>query len=237
MTRVASLLSEQRAEVTMAYHFTSMLPRGTVALFVFAALLVLPDELMAQAPKYEITGFRDARFGMTESSVRAIARESFGAKDGEMTVSEDAVEGTTMLIVHVPVLEVGLGEGRVAYIFGYRSRKLIQVNVIWGEDTNPRINDSGMIAGATRLQRYFLGFSWMDGSVRSGIPIGDNAVLLFSGYDNNNAAVRLILEGVRYQGNLNGTPTSSPDPITPSKLTINYISNDLEIRKLNRRQF
>jgi hypothetical protein len=226
-------------EAAMAHRFTGMLTGRTLVLCVLAALLVRPGAAMAQAPKYEVTGFRKARFGMTEAEVRATARDSFRAKDDEMTVWANAVEGTTTLIVHVPVLEPDLCEGRVAYVFGYPSRRLIQVNVIWGEDTNPPLNDSGMIAGALRLKQHFLGYSWKARSVRDHVPIDANAVLLFSGADDRDGVVRLVLQGVRYTMVANGVLVSSPEPTIPPKLIISYIadSSDPEIRKLNRRDF
>jgi hypothetical protein len=223
----------------MTHRYSGVVPCRTVVLLVFAALLVRPDASSAQASKYEVTGFRDARFGMTESEVRATARVSFGARDDEMTVRTNASEGTTMLIVHVPVLEPDLGEGRVCYIFGYRWRRLIQVNVIWGEDTNPPLSDRGMVTGALRLKGHFLGFRWRQGSVRDEVPIDGNSVLLFSGEDDKKGAVRLVLEGVQYKRVVNGVLNYSPEPTTPPKLSIRYIAdrNDPDILTLHRRDF
>jgi hypothetical protein len=139
----------------------------------------------------------------------------------------------------VPKLDADLGEGRVGYVFGYPARRLIQINVIWGEDTNPPRNDGGMIAAALRLKRHFLGFSWMARSVRAGVAIGDNAVLLFSGEDDRRGAVRLVLRGVRYDTVVDGETISSPEPVTPPKLIISYVADnsDPEIRKLRRADF
>src|SRR5262249_6379646 len=35
-------------------------------------------------PKYEVTGFRDARFGMAEAEVRAAVKKSFAVKDADI---------------------------------------------------------------------------------------------------------------------------------------------------------
>jgi hypothetical protein len=207
----------------MANRFVGVLLCRILAPFTLAALLLRPNVLPAQAIKYEVTGFRDARFGMTESDVRAAARSSFGARDDEMTVVANAIDGTTKLIVHVPMLEPGLGEGRVEYFFGFRSQTLIQVNVVWGADTNPPRNNSAMIAGAARLQRYLLGFAWANRSVRAGIPIDDSAVLLFSGSDSKNGTVSLVIEGVRYELGRNAVVRFLPERASPPKLTLSYI--------------
>ncbi|MGA2128429.1 MAG: hypothetical protein ABSG76_20035 [Xanthobacteraceae bacterium] len=223
----------------MTHRFIAAVPCPTVVLLVLAALLVRPDAAAAQSSRYEVTGFRNARFGMTEEQVRASARSAFGARDDEMTVRTNATDGTTTLIVHVPVLEPDLGEGRVCYTFGYRSRTLIQVNVIWGEDTNPPLSDRGIVAGALRLKGHFLGFGWRQGSVRDEVPIDDNSVLLFSGDDERHGAARLVLEGVQYRRFVNGVLTYSPPPTTPPRLSIRYIAEryDPDILKLRRRDF
>ena len=48
---------------------------------------------------------------MTEEEVRATARDTFGARDDEMTVVADAADGTTLLIVHVPQLDATSARG------------------------------------------------------------------------------------------------------------------------------
>jgi hypothetical protein len=227
----------------MARRFAGMMPCRIVALVISAVSLVRPDVSMAQAryqpPSYEVTGFRDARFGMTEQDVRASARESFGAKDDDMTVNVNPIDGTTKLIVHVPVLEPGLGEGRVEYFFGYRSHNLIQVNVAWGLDTNPPPNNSAMIAGAGRLQRHFLGFAWANKSVRAGVPLGDGSVMVFSGEDSKGGAVSVVIEGVRYDIGANGVVRFLPERLSPPKLVVSYMSagGGVDVKSLSRTDF
>ena len=74
----------------MAHRLVGVLLCGSVTLLSFVVSLIRPDELMAQGyrsePRYEVTGFREARFGMTEPEVRLRAKTSFGVDDGEMTL-------------------------------------------------------------------------------------------------------------------------------------------------------
>jgi hypothetical protein len=226
-------------DAIMARRFAGLLLYQTAAAFVFAVSLMRPDVAMAQAAKYEVGGFRDARFGMTETEVRASARNSFGAKDDEMTVTVNPTDGTTKLIVHVLMLEPGFGEGRVEYFFGYKSRKLIQINVAWGLDTNPPRNNSAMIAGAARLQRYFLGFTWARGSVRAGVPIDDSSVLLFSGEDIKGGAVTVVIEGVRYDMGPNRVVRFYPERLLPPSLVVSYLADrsDSVVRSVSRGAF
>jgi hypothetical protein len=188
-------------------------------------------------PRYQVTGFRRARFGMTELEVRNAARVTFGVDDGDMTEGAISDDGTTKLTIHVRAIDSGLGAGRIVYFFGYMQRRLFRIDVVWGLDPNPNI--SGVVAGAARLQRYFLGFSWANQSVRTGVPLDSRAVLLFSGADGKNGAVSLIIEGVQYRLGPNGTVTLMPEPLARPKLTISYTDefNKPDVRNIVQGEF
>jgi len=232
----------------MAHRFAGVRLLPSVIFVMFAILPMRPDASIAQGaapgvtpnpPRYEVTGFRDARFGMDQQDVREAARKSFGTKDDDMTLRANAVDGTTTLIAHVRMLEPGLGEGRVEYVFGYKSHLLIQVNVIWGLDTNPPRSNGAMIAGSGRLQRYFLGFTWASKSVRAGVPIDESSVLLFGGEDGKNGSVAVVIEGVRYDVGPNRVVRFYPERLLPPKLTVSYTSDRgiADMRNVSRGDF
>jgi hypothetical protein len=184
------------------------------------------DQQAQDQPKYEVTGFRDARFGMTEAEVRAAAKKAFAVKDADIKTSANPTEGTTLLIVRVDSLDPGPGAASITYIFGNKSKKLIQVNVVWGDDAPNNSSDANAIVGAgTRLERYFQGFSWRKDTTRVGVPLGENTVVLFAGEDEKKGAVRLVVDGIKYQVNREGGQTTSPDPKGTPKLVINYIGD------------
>ena len=93
-----------------------------------------PKQQPQDQPKYEVTGFRDARFGMTEADVRAAVKKSLAVQDADIKTGANPTEGTALLIVRVDSLDPGPGPATITYIFGNKSKKLIQVNVVWGED-------------------------------------------------------------------------------------------------------
>jgi len=223
----------------MAHRFVSVF-LGSVAV-TLAALVAPTDPAMAQGlsamPRYEVTGFRGARFGMTEQEVRQAAKRAFAVEDGDMTQGAAADDGTTRLIVHVPSIDSALGAGRVEYFFGYRQQRLFRVNVVWGLDTNP--NGGGVIAGAVRLQDYFLGYDWANHSVRTGVPLDDRAVLLFSGADGRNGAVTLTVENVQYRLGAAGSVTLIPEPRSRPRVTISYTDqfNAPDVRTIARGEF
>jgi hypothetical protein len=189
--------------------------------------LTLPALAQApELPKYEVTGFRDARFGMTEPEVRAAIAKSFGMKSPDIKTAPNPAEGTTLLVVQVESLEPGPGPATVTYILGHKSKRLVQVNVVWGDTAPKKPPDADAIIGAgTRLERYFEGFSWRKDTTRVGVPVGENTVVLFAGEDEKKGAVRLVVDGIKYQLNREGQQTTSPDPKGVPKLVINYIAD------------
>src|SRR5204862_1645430 len=108
---------------------------------------------------------------------------------------------------------------------GFGSKKLIQRNVVWVVDpSNTPVDVNAMVTACTRLERYFAGFSWRKDAARAGIPVGDNTVVLFVGEDEKKGAIRLIIDGVKYQMKREGKESTSPEPKGPPKLILNYIA-------------
>ena len=192
-----------------------------------------------ESAAYEVTGFRDAHFGMSEQEVRASIVKTFGIKNADIASATNPIEGTTVLTARVTSLEPGPGQAHVAYIFGHNSKKLIQVNIIWGEDAAAKTDPNALIAASTRLQRYFAGFAWRKDAARVGIPVGDNTVVLFAAEDEKKGAVRLVVDGIKYQLAQEGNQTTSPDPKGPPKLMINYIADreSPDIAKIEKGRF
>ena len=209
------------------------------AAFGFSCLSASAQDLpRPDLPKYETTGFRDARFGMAEQDVRAVVTKTLGVKPADIAAGTNTIEGTGVLTVKVASLDPGPGPARIAYIFGHSSKKLIQVNVVWGEDAAQGVDT--VLAAGTRLQRYFAGFAWKKDAARAGIPVGDNTVVLFAGDDEKKGSVRLIVDGVKYQMQREGNqPATSPEPKGPPKLILNYISDreNPDIAKIEKGKF
>jgi hypothetical protein len=144
-----------------------------------------------------------------------------------------------VLTAKVASLDPAPGPAVIAYILGYASKRLMQVNVAWGNQTADNADPNAMIGAGTRLERYFAGFSWNKDTTRAGIPVGPNTVVLFSGEDGKTGAVRLILDGVKYQMEREGKASTSPDPKGPPKLLINYIGNrdNPDVAKIEKGKF
>jgi hypothetical protein len=214
---------------------------GGIAFAVAAlACCAAPGNASAQdQAAYQVAGFRAARFGMSEQDLRAVIAKDFGIKPADIASSVNPVEGTTVLSAKVASLDPGPGPAVITYILGYASKKLIQVNVAWGDPAAANSDPTAMIASGTRLERYFAGFTWAKDATRAGIAVGPNTVVLFSGEDAQTGAVRLILDGVKYQIEREGKESTSPDPKGPPKLLINYIANrdNPDVAKIDKGKF
>jgi len=213
---------------------------------IFALLIVAtspPGAGVAVAqyalPKYQVAGFRGATFGMTLDEVRQAAKKTFHVDDGQMMLATDATTGARKLVVHVRALEPGFGVGRVEYLIGDRQHGLFQVNVVWGLDTNPQLDNTGMLDGAMRLQGYFLGFEWAVGTVRTAVPLDERSVLLFSGADGGNCAVSVTTEDVRYRLLGGGMVRLLPEASVPTIVTVTYADQNRagDMRTIGRGDF
>ena len=226
-----------RSFVGRAQRWLRSIVLPVVAFGLVLSALQRDTALAQELPKYEVTGFRDTRFGMTEQEVRAVVTKTLGVKPADISAGNNPIEGTNVLTVKVASLDPGPGPARIAYIFGHSSKRLIQVNVIWGEDAPAQVDS--IVAAGSRLQRYVAGFAWKKDAARAGVPVGDNTVVLFVADDEKKGSVRLVVDGVKYQMQREGQPASSPDPKGPPKLIISYIANrdDPDIAKIERGKF
>lgn len=197
---------------------------AVAAICVFAVVGAMAPSAAQERAAYAVAGFRDAKFGMSEAQVRAAAAKGFNLKPADFTSAANALEGTTVLTAKLGSLEPGPGPARVAYIFGHTSKKLVQINVVWGEEGDKPLDVNAVITSGTQLSRYFNDFIWKK-DARAGIPLGDNAVVLFAGDDDQKGSVRVVVDGVKYQFVKDGTQSTSPEPKGPPKLVINYIAD------------
>jgi hypothetical protein len=115
-----------------------------------------------ERPAYQVEGFRSARLNMTEQEVREAINRDFPTtgtgtrRTGNIDSQTNRVYRTTALVITVRDLMPDTGTARIEYILGYQSRKLIQVNVIWGTPADPQAPLEVVQTAAARLQTFFL---------------------------------------------------------------------------------
>ena len=78
-----------------------------------------------------IDGFRSAKFGMGEADVRAAMIKDFNAKPDAIKAQDNASELTHSILMSVPELLPNGGTAELSFVFGYKSKSLIQVGAVW----------------------------------------------------------------------------------------------------------
>ncbi|MCE9648447.1 MAG: hypothetical protein K8R18_02375 [Parvibaculum sp.] len=163
-------------------------------LAIAAGALLLPDakpegEAVAAA---RVEGFRTARFGDDEKAVRAAIATDFGKMGEAVKIVDNPVERTRVLVVRAPNLFADAGEAEIGYVIGYKSKALIQVNLLWGTPLTPAVTRAQLNAVAATLMRYFGGQGFAPQSVTRNRPLGKNGVLVFQGSDARGHMVQLV---------------------------------------------
>src|SRR5690606_22712342 len=122
--------------------------RHLLALSLAAAAPVLLTPAYAQDPasstlpaenaasQAAVEGFRSARFGMTVDEVRAAIEQDFGLKGEDVVEGENVAERTGLLTIQSDDVLADGGPAQVSYVFGYESKTLIQVGILWDGQVN-----------------------------------------------------------------------------------------------------
>ena len=170
------------------------------------------------AKSADITGFRSAKFGMTEAEVRAAIVKDFRVKPEDIREQPNPGERTKALLVNVADVLPGGGIGEVTYVFGYQSQKLIQVSVNWSKATDPKMTPEQLFSNSSVLRTHFLGEGFKPDSVATNMPI-NGGILIFRGSDASDRTAMMILQGTFAQGENNQRI------LTPTALLLFYIAD------------
>ena len=84
----------------------ALLLRLMFAVVVLAFCAQYDNAFAQDQPPYAVSGFRDARFGMSEQDVRAVVVKDFGLKPADITSAVNPVEGTMMVSRRPPTSSV-----------------------------------------------------------------------------------------------------------------------------------
>ena len=191
---------------------------------------------------YAVDGFRSAKFGMDEAAVRKAIVADLKVKPEAIRNEENQVQRTLALVVEVPALEPGPGKALVSYVFGHRSKKLSQINVLWGiaaKDVDPN-HGRDVAQAAAQLADYFRGFAWRDAGLVHDVVVPPNTLIVLRGEDRATGAVELVLGNVAFRRDDAASGDSAvAQPQGPAYLRLSYIQNrdDPDIYKIKDGQF
>jgi hypothetical protein len=167
----------------------------------------------------DVPGFRSAHFGMSEADVRAAIAKDFGVKPEAIKTDTNKSEQTHILSVKVPDVLPGGGAADVSYVFGFKSKTLIQVGLSWSKAVDDKMTPEQLFSNATMLRSHFLSAGYKPDTIASNMPI-NGGLLMFRGSDAKDRTTMLILQGTMAQGE-----NEQQRVLTPTGLLLFYIAD------------
>jgi hypothetical protein len=184
-----------------------------------ATPMAMPASLADAESGPAIAGFRGANFGMTEAAVRGTIESNFKLPPSAINIAENALQHTQVLSVQVPDLVPGGGTAAVSYVFGYQTHRLIEVNILWSAQIDPKITPSILYQNGESLQQYFAGEGF-PADRSTGNVATPNGILLFRATDTTGNAVLLILSGT-----MKKDAKANRSVLNPEALTLAYAAD------------
>jgi hypothetical protein len=172
-------------------------------------------------PPVTIEGFRQALFGMNDEQVRQVIRKDFPAAAAKISSTIHPSEKTTVLSLVVADLLPNTGNARVSYIFGYRSKKLMQINIVWTSE-GTHASDETVVGTANSLRDYFSSQNYKPDSAVANRQLAENTILVFRANDLQGRTVLLVLSGAAAEARREEKKGPRPPPLT---LELSYIED------------
>lgn len=165
-----------------------------------------------------LEGFRSAKFGMSEKEIRAVILKDFNKSKKQTIRNKNRTERTRSLTISVPdVLSEG-GTAKVSYVFGYKTKKLIQIGVSWSKASDAKMTEEMLYSNGEILRNHFQAAGYNPKSIKAGIAL-DTGLLMFQGSDASSRSVVLLLQG-KYKKDGKGKRV-----LNPNMLVLLYVSS------------
>ena len=184
--------------------------------FFIGTGLAKPDSGTGTSQQWAVVnGFRSAQFGMNERDLIKAIRGDFGIGKKQVSRQIHPNEKTITLGISVSKLLPESGDAKVFYILGYKSKRLIHINVIWGRPVMKNPNAEAVVATANQLRNHFMQKKYQKEGFALNAQLGEGVILVFQGKDRKGRAARLLLSN----------PKSDDDKKTGENiaLTLSYI--------------
>lgn len=165
-----------------------------------------------------IDGFRSAKFGMSEADVRAAMTKDFNAKLDAIRAQDNASELTHSLLLSAPELLPNGGTAELSYVFGYKSKSLIQVGAVWSKGTDTAMTPEKLFSNANILRAHFLSEGFKPDSIAVNMPV-NGGIVMFRGSDAKDRSVILLLQGT-FENKENNQRV-----LTPTSLLLFYVAD------------
>lgn len=157
-----------------------------------------PQQEAKKAEPADILGFRSAYFGMTMEQVKIAIEKDFNLKgDADVRMGQNMVTRTESLSITVNDLLPDTGKAFVSYIFGYESKGLIQVNIVWNSAEDPKQSAETILGIGGSLQSYFVSQNFDKDKIATGIQTSEDSLILVRAIDKDGNAVVVLLNGIK----------------------------------------
>jgi len=144
-------------------------------------------------PWANIGGFRSAKFGMKMKEVKKAIYQDFGIPDGQITTVNHPTERTESLAVAVEKLLPNAVKSRVVYVFGYKTKRLIQVNILLGHPVDTSVTPQQIVDSGNILGNHFFKKRYQEDGLVAHARLNDGSILIFRGKDQKGRMVLLHL--------------------------------------------
>ena len=183
---------------------------GTLAIFTSGISLFSSksDELATDKtikntkPWANIDGFRSAKFGMRIDEVKQAILRDFGISDSKIDAISHPTEQTQSLGITTDKLLPSSGKSRVVYVFGYKSKRLMQVNILTGQPVDKDVTPQQVVDAGNLLGNHFFKKRYQEDGLVAHARLSDGSVLIFRGKDQKGRMALLRLHN-RQQNNQN----------------------------------
>jgi hypothetical protein len=130
---------------------------------------------------------------MGRAEVTKAIFQDFGIASGKITIITHPTEKTQSLAVTVKDLIPNSGSSRIVYVFGFRSKRLMLVNMLTGHPADAAVAPQQVVNAGNLLGNYLLRKRYQDDGLVSHARLNDGSVLIFRGKDQKGRMVLLRL--------------------------------------------
>ncbi len=134
-------------------------------------------------PWAKVDGFRSAKFGMEMKKVKDAILKDFGLYENKIDAITHPSEQTQSLGITIDKLLPQSGKTRVVYVFGYKSKKLMQVNILVGHPVDTDITAQQVVDSGNLLGSHFFKKQYQEDGLVAHARLNDGSVLIFRGKD------------------------------------------------------
>ena len=162
-----------------------------------------------------IVGFRSAKFGMKMKEVKQAILKDFGIFDSKIDTISHPTEQTQSLGITIDKLLPNSGKSRVVYVFGYKSKRLMQVNILTGHPVDTDVTPQQVVDAGNLLGSHFFKKRYQEDGLVAHARLNDGSVLIFRGKDQKGRMALLRLS--------NPQPNEKKGSDLKISLTLSYI--------------